>query len=79
MFLESPKRTYIINLDEKLANRVVAECTKMTGADLQKYIDENFKKATSLLSKRKPGAWVEGNMYKDKAKIGVIEMDKRKS
>ena len=78
MFLKSPKRTYIIELDEKLATRVIAKCKQMTDADLQKHIDSNFKKANFLGGKNKGGAWKEGRMYRDKAKIGILELDKRR-
>jgi len=77
MFIKSSKRVYIIGLDEKLANRVIAQCNNMTIGELQSYIDTNFKKAQTLGSKNSGGAWAESKMYRDKAKIAIIEMDDR--
>lgn len=77
MNLKSNKRTYQIFLEENLANRVIAHCSQLNSRDLQEYIDTNFKKANRLGSSNKSGAWAESRMFRDKAKIAIIEMDKR--
>jgi hypothetical protein len=78
-FLKSPKRTYQIDLPEKLTARVVSEFAGMTNTALQEYIETNFKKANRLGSSDKSGAWAESRMFRDKAKIAIIEMDCRKA
>ena len=68
-----------MSINEKLALRVIDECSKMSNYALQKYIDGNFKKASALGAKNSNGAWAESKMYRDKAKIAIIEMDNRTS
>ena len=78
MKLISKKRSYIIFMSEDLTNRTIAHCKTLSMEDLQTYIDENFKKANHLGKSRKSGAWYEGKMFKEKAKVAIIEMDKRR-
>jgi len=79
MIITSEKRSYVIGLKSKLYDRVTRECSEMSRADLQRYINDNFEKANALKSKTNSGAWRQGNMHHDKAKVAIIEMDKRRS
>lgn len=65
-------------MGEDLTNRTIEHCKQLSTDDLQTYIDENFKKASHLGNSRKPNAWYEGKLFKEKAKVAIIEMDKRR-
>lgn len=78
MMLKSKKRTYHISMNEKLITKTVDYCATLDMNELQEYIDDNFKKASKLGASHKTGAWVESKLYRDKAKIAIIEMENRR-
>lgn len=72
MIVRSSKRTYILGLPEKLFDRVNTHLQTLGPDELQRYIDENFAKASKLGGKNSQGAWAESRMYRDKAKLAII-------
>ena len=78
MKLISKKRSYVIALGEDLVMKTIAHCKNLDMQGLQKYIDDNFAKATKLGRSRKSGAWTEARMSREKAKVAIIEMEKRR-
>jgi predicted transcriptional regulator len=78
MKLISKKRSYVIAMSEDLTMRTIAHCKTLSMEELQEYIDSNFRKANRLGHSRKSGAWYEGRMFKEKAKVAIIEMEKRR-
>lgn len=72
MIVSSRKRSYTLNLNEKLFEKLVKHLSTLCDKKLQEYIDTNFKTASRLGSKNSGGAWAESRMYRDKAKLAII-------
>jgi hypothetical protein len=76
--LTSSKRTYQIFLNDSLLNKCIKHCASLPDYELQTYITDCFRKASNLGNSRKQNAWGESKIFRDKAKIGIIELDNRK-
>lgn len=76
--ISSKKRSYQIFLSDKLFERTSKFLKGLEDTELQNYIDRCFQKANHLGSSRKSGAWSESGMYRDKAKMAIIEKENRR-
>ena len=78
MRLRSTKREYLIlYLTPRNIGEVQKYLSTLDVVGIQEYVDECFSKASRLGASSRGGAWSESKVWRDKAKLGIIEKENR--
>lgn len=71
-FISSKRRTYQINLPTKCYQRTLSHLLTLSSEELQDFIDKHFRKSSQLGSSNRSGAWAEGRLCRNKAKMAIV-------
>ena len=70
--VSSSRRTYHLDMTPKVYQRTMDHLFRLSPEGLQNFIDENFEKSSKLGTSRSSGAWGEGKLFRDKAKMAIV-------